>query len=103
MESERAATLQRIIATIQRRWGTRALRRFGQPTGEPIPVVTSGFAELDAALGIGGVPRGRLTELLGSPTSGMTTLALTLIARAQESGDLAGYMGFPPGRPDFMH
>jgi recombination protein RecA len=92
VENERAATLQRIIVAVQRRWGTRALRLFGQPVGEAISVVTTGFADLDAALRIGGVPRGRLTELLGTPTSGMTTLALTILARAQASGDLAGYV-----------
>jgi hypothetical protein len=65
MERDRTATLQRIIATVQRRWGTRALRVFGEPDIDVIPVISTGFADLDAALHIGGVPRGRLTELLG--------------------------------------
>ena len=93
MKQDRAATLQQIVATIQRRWGTRALRILGVPASDPaIPVVSSGFAEIDAALQIGGLPRGRLTELLGTPTSGMTTLALTVLARAQAQGDLVAYI-----------
>ena len=92
MERERTATLQRLIAAVQRRWGTRALRIFGQPDTDVIQVISTGFAHLDAALHIGGVPRGRLTELLGTPTSGMTTIALTLLARAQAQGDLVGYV-----------
>src|SRR6266540_7066822 len=93
MERNPTARLEQVIAAIQRRWGTHALRLLGDAATAPaVPVVTTGFAALDAALGIGGVPRGRMTELLGTPTSGMTTIALTLIARAQEQGDLVGYV-----------
>lgn len=81
MGRDRSATLQQLITTIQRRWGPRALSRLGQPINDSIPVVLTGFAELDAALGIGGVPRGRVTEFLGTPTSGMSTIVLTLMAR----------------------
>ncbi len=93
MERNPTATLEQVIAVIQRRWGTRALRWLGNVATAPaVPVVATGFAALDAALSIGGVPRGRISELLGTPTSGMTTIALTLIARAQARGDLAGYV-----------
>ncbi len=93
MERNPTARLEQVIAAIQRRWGTHALRLLGDAATAPaVPVVPTGFAALDAALGIGGVPRGRLTEMLGTPTSGMTTIALTLIARAQTQGDLAGYV-----------
>ena len=93
MQRKQSATLEQVIAAVQRRWGSRALRRLGGAENMPaVSVVPTGFADLDAALGIGGVPRGRLTELLGTPTSGMTTLALTLIAQAQARGDLAGYV-----------
>ena len=92
MESEPAARLRQLIAVIQRRWGSRALRFLGDTTEETVPVVPTGFADLDRALAIGGVPRGRITELLGTPTSGITTIALTLIARAQAQGDLAAYL-----------
>jgi recombination protein RecA len=92
MNRDRSATLQQVIATIQRRWGARALRFFGHPANEAIPVVPTGFADLDTALGIGGIPRGRVTEFLGSPTSGMSTIVLTLMARAQAHGDVVVYM-----------
>src|SRR4051794_10441907 len=82
LSRDRNATLQQLIVTIQRRWGVRALRRFGQPTHDLIPVIATGFTDLDAALGIGGIPRGRITEFLGTPTSGMSTIVLTLMARA---------------------
>ena len=75
MERDRAASLQRLIAAVQRRWGAHALRIFGQPPADAIPVISTGFPDLDAALGIGGFPRGRLTELLGMATSGKTTIA----------------------------
>jgi recombination protein RecA len=80
-----------LIAIVQRRWGARALRLLRDSLEAPA-VLSTGFAELDRALAIGGMPRGRVTELLGTPTSGMTTIALTLMARAQAQGDLAGYI-----------
>jgi recombination protein RecA len=92
MQRNSAINLAEVIAAVQRRWGTRALRLFGAATEEMIPVIPTGLDDLDRALRIGGVPRGRITELLGTPTSGMTTIALTLIAQAQAQGDLAGYI-----------
>src|SRR6185295_65360 len=91
MQRNSTATLAELIATVQRRWGTRALRLL-RDTVEAPAVLSTGFAELDGVLGIGGVPRRRITEVLGTPTSGMTTIALTLIAQAQAQGDLAGYI-----------
>jgi recombination protein RecA len=92
VDHDRTATLQQIIIAIQRRWGARALWRFDQLTDEVIPVVPTGFVDLDTALGIGGIPRGRIIEFLGTPTSGMSTIVLTTIARAQRRGDVAAYM-----------
>ncbi len=95
MERDRAATLQQLIAAIQRRWGAHALRVFGQRSAEAIPVISTGFLDLDAALGIGGFPRGRITELLGMATSGKTTIALRALAQAQAQGDRVGYLDLP--------
>ena len=92
MDRDRVAALHQIIAAVQRRWGPRALRILGRMTDDAVPIIPTGFAALDAALHIGGLPRGRLTELLGAPTSGMTTIALTLLAQAQARGDLVGYV-----------
>src|SRR2546423_3070131 len=92
LDRERNATLQQLITAVQRRWGARALRRFGQPTDDTIPVIATGFADIDNALSIGGIPRGRITEFLGTPTSGMSTIILTLMARAQAHGDVVAYL-----------
>jgi recombination protein RecA len=93
VDQERAATLHRVITAIQRRWGQRALRRFGQtPANAAIPVVPTGFTDLDAALAIGGLPRGRITEVMGLPTSGATTIVLRTLALAQAQGDRVGYI-----------
>jgi recombination protein RecA len=91
MQRNSTASLAELIAAVQRRWGTRALRLLRDTVEAPAVIPTS-FVGLDRALSIGGVPRGRITELLGTPTSGMTTIALTLIAQAQAQGDLAGYI-----------
>ena len=95
MPGDRTATLQRVIATIQRRWGERALHILGQSSSSPATsAISTGFAALDQALGIGGLPRARMTELLGPPTSGKTTLALRMLAQAQQDGRM-----FPVGFP----
>src|SRR5690242_13760198 len=95
VERDRAARLLPVIAAIQRRWGAHALRIFGQRPAATIPVISTGFPDLDAALGIGGFPRGRLTELLGMATSGKTTIVLRALAQAQALGDRVGYLDLP--------
>jgi RecA/RadA recombinase len=72
------------VAAIQQRWGPNALRRLGQAaTATPVPHIPTGFPALDRALGIGGLPQGKVSELLGLATSGKTTLALKFLAQAQ--------------------
>jgi recombination protein RecA len=95
VERDRAARLLPVIAAIQRRWGAHALRILGQFPPDAIPVISSGFPDLDAAIGIGGFPRGRLSELLGGATSGKTTIALRALAQAQALGDHVGYLDLP--------
>lgn len=96
MDRDRTATLQALITRIQQRWGTRALHILGQKsTNDTLPVLPTGVADLDTLLGIGGLPRGRLTEFLGTPTSGMTTLALRILAQAQLRGELVAYLDLP--------
>jgi recombination protein RecA len=88
--------LQALITRIQQRWGTRALHILGHTTtADTLPVLPTGVAQLDTLLGIGGLPRGRLTEFLGTPTSGMTTLALRILAQAQLRGELVAYLDLP--------
>jgi recombination protein RecA len=90
--SRKKQRLDMAVSAIQRRWGPKALRRWGQEARiAQIPHISTGFPNLDKALGIGGVPRSRITEVLGAPTSGMATLTLKVIANAQAQGDIAAY------------
>lgn len=93
MGSRKRTRLESTVAAIQQRWGPKALQRAERvsPNAE-VPHIPTGFSNLDKALGIGGIPRGRLTELLGTPTSGRATLALKIIANAQAKRDVAAYL-----------
>jgi len=87
---KRQRQLNMAVATIQRRFGPRALFQ-GIPAttrGDPaaVPVISTGFPALDRVLGIGGLPRGKICELVGPATSGKTTLALKFLAEAQTGG-----------------
>lgn len=84
------------VAAIHRRHGTRALSK-GKPSRTAsstadVPYIPTGFPHLDRALGIGGLPKGRICELLGPATSGKTTLALKFLAQAQASGGQVIYI-----------
>jgi recombination protein RecA len=93
VDQERVARLHQLIRTIQGRWGQHALRLFGQtPATGAIPVISTSFPDLDAALAIGGLPRGRITEVLAMPTSGATAIVLRAVALAQQRGDCVGYI-----------
>jgi recombination protein RecA len=83
--------LDNIVEGIQQRWGANVLRKLTRPDAT-VPYIATGFAALDRALGIGGVPRGYITEVLGSPTSGMRTLTFKIIASAHAQGDMAAYI-----------
>jgi RecA/RadA recombinase len=90
MAEQGAARIQESVARIQARWGEQALRPLRDLSG--IEAIPTGFPALDAALRIGGVPRGQLTVLGGIPTSGATTLTYHIIASAQGTRDHAIYI-----------
>jgi recombination protein RecA len=93
--SKKQKRLEAAVTAIQQRWGGAALQR-GLPAAATAPAIPTGFAALDAALnGCGGIPRARLTELLDAPTSGMTTVALKVMAQAQQGGADAAYLDLP--------
>ena len=91
MTSEKKRRLEMTVAAIRQQWGTRAIRRARQ-TPATIPHISPSFASLDEALGIGGIPRGRITEIAGAPTSGMATTALKILANAQAGDGTAIYL-----------
>jgi recombination protein RecA len=88
---EKALSL--AVAQIERQFGKGAIMRLGaQPTALDIAVIPTGAISLDAALGVGGIPRGRVTEIFGPEASGKTTLALHLIAEVQKAGGIAAFI-----------
>lgn len=93
MGSKKRKRLEATVAAVQRRWGTKALRKLVAPARRTeIPHVPTGFPALDRALGIGGIPSSRITEILGVPTSGIVTLTLRVIANAQAARYTAAYV-----------
>jgi recombination protein RecA len=88
---EKALSL--AVAQIERQFGKGAIMRLGaQPAALDIAVISTGAISLDAALGVGGIPRGRVTEIYGPEASGKTTLALHLIAEVQSTGGIAAFI-----------
>lgn len=92
----RQAKLEMTVAAIHRRFGPRALfRGQSQTTSDDtivVPHIPTGFPSLDELLGIGGLPKGKIIELVGLATSGKTTLALKFLSKAQDAGQQVGYI-----------
>ena len=86
--AKRDATLSRTLESIEKNWGTGSVMRLGDRPKKPIASVSTGSLALDAAIGIGGLPRGRIVEVFGPESSGKTTLALHVIASAQRRGGI---------------
>jgi recombination protein RecA len=84
-KQQRRRQLDSAIAAIQQRYGVRAVTR-GRAISPPVAYIPTGFPALDQALGLGGLPRGHVCELVGPATSGKTTLALKFLAQAQAAG-----------------
>ncbi len=84
--------LDTVLADIRKRYGEGAIMWLGESGRQNIPVIPSGSLSLDVALGIGGIPRGRVVEVYGPESSGKTTLALHFIAEAQKQEGTAGFI-----------
>lgn len=80
------------IEQIQKQFGKGAIMRLGEKSAAPVDVVKTGILPLDIALGVGGVPKGRIVEIYGPEASGKTTLCLSLIAQAQKEGGVAAFI-----------
>jgi len=85
--------LSNALANIEKQFGKGAVMKMGEKIGDmTIPVVTTGILSVDLALGVGGVPKGRIVEVYGPESSGKTTLALHIVAEVQKLGGIAGYV-----------
>ena len=84
--------LEATISNIEKNYGKGAIMRLGDQPTEAIPVISTGSIGLDTALGVGGLPKGRVIEIFGPESSGKTTLALHAIAEAQKQGGIAAFI-----------
>jgi recombination protein RecA len=92
-QKERSKALEMAVGQIEKQFGKGSIMRLGQKGGvAPIEVISTGAISIDYALGIGGMPRGRVVEIFGPESSGKTTLALQVIAQAQKTGGMAAFV-----------
>ena len=89
---DRRKNLDQAILQIEKQFGKGAIMKLGDTSHENIDVISTGCLTLDAALGIGGVPRGRIIEIYGPESSGKTTVSLHIIAEAQKAGGTAAFI-----------
>jgi len=92
-EKERARALDLALGQIEKQFGKGSILRLGSKDAiVPVSVISTGSISLDAALGVGGLPRGRVIEVFGPESSGKTTIALQVIAEAQKKGGIAAFI-----------
>ncbi len=89
---DREKALESALAQIDRQFGKGAIMRMGSQERQPVEIIPTGSVALDVALGIGGLPRGRIIEIYGPESSGKTTLTLHAIANAQRGGGIAAFI-----------
>lgn len=92
MDENRKKALQAALTQIERQFGKGSVMRLGDNEQVSIPAISTGSIGLDIALGIGGLPKGRIVEIYGPESSGKTTLALQVIAECQKSGGTAAFV-----------
>src|SRR6187401_1788280 len=92
-DKERAKAVELAVGQIEKQFGKGSIMRLGgKDSIAPIPVISTGSISLDWALGVGGLPRGRVVEIFGPESSGKTTLALQTIAQAQKLGGVSAFV-----------
>jgi len=91
-KSEKEKVLELAISQIEKQFGKGAVMKLGEAKVVPIEAISTGALSLDLALGIGGVPRGRVIEIFGPDASGKTTLASHIIAESQKTGGTAAFV-----------
>ena len=91
-EPGRAKALETALADLRKRFGDGAIMKLGESARSQVDVIPTGALSLDVALGVGGIPRGRVTEIYGPESSGKTTLCQHIIAQAQKRGGIAAFV-----------
>jgi len=91
-QSERERLILQTVLQLEKQFGKGAILQLGSKSVQPVSVISSGSISIDAALGVGGFPRGRVTEVFGPESSGKTTIALQVIAQAQAAGGTAAFI-----------
>ena len=89
---DREKSLETALLQIERQFGKGSVMRLGDETRAPVEVIPTGSIALDVALGLGGLPRGRIVEVYGPESSGKTTVALHAVANAQKAGGIAAFI-----------
>jgi recombination protein RecA len=89
---DREKSLETALLQIERQFGKGSVMRLGDETRAPVEVIPTGSIALDVALGLGGLPRGRIVEIYGPESSGKTTVALHAVANAQKAGGIAAFI-----------
>ena len=93
MVTEREKALELAIGQIEKRFGKGSIMKLGgSAAASPVETIPSGSLALDLALGVGGIPRGRITEIFGPESSGKTTLGQHILAEAQKRGGMGAYI-----------
>jgi recombination protein RecA len=91
-KDERVKAIESAVTQIERQFGKGAIMRLGKREGLAIEIIPSGSLAVDAAIGVGGFPRGRVVEIFGPESSGKTTLALSTVGQAQKRGGVAAFI-----------
>src|SRR5687768_6751610 len=90
--TERGRAVEAALSNIEKKFGKGSIMRLGEREVSDIPAISTTSISLDVALGVGGVPRGRIIEIYGPESSGKTTLALHIVSEAQKAGGVAAYI-----------
>src|SRR5215217_7996939 len=90
--ADRGKAVEAALANIEKKFGKGSIMRLGDKEVIDIPAISTTSLSLDACIGVGGIPRGRIIEIYGPESSGKTTLALHIVAEAQKTGDVAAYI-----------
>ena len=92
-QEEKLKALEHALADLDKQFGKGAVMKLGEHAEQNVQVIPTGCLTLDEALGVGGIPRGRIVEIFGPESSGKTTVALHIVAQAQKMGGIAAFVG----------